>query len=163
MGGLADWASSGKHLMKENFIQKQRNMVSLSNPCLRWRLLVAQRSVSRARFPVVMQCSLLINSYVLRQAVFLMCYKPESPKAVLWQDVYIFLHGCFLVMPIYSYWFLHTHTHSFSTCGFGPGINNFWYYIFLTVEQEQIQKRTFTNWINAQLSKVNPRTTHNLR
>lgn len=77
--------------------------VSLSNPCLRWRLLVAQRSVSRARFPVVMQCSLLINSYVLRHAVFLMCYKPESPKAVLRQDVYIFLHGCFLVMPIYSY------------------------------------------------------------
>jgi len=36
-------------------------------------------------------------------------------------------------------------------------------YIFFTVEQEQIQKRTFTNWINAQLSKVNPRTTHNLR
>lgn len=26
--------------------------------------------------------------------------------------------------------------------------------VALTVEHEQIQKRTFTNWINAQLSKV---------
>lgn len=32
---------------------------------------------------------------------------------------------------------------------------------YLTVEQEQIQKRTFTNWINAQLSKVNARTSQN--
>ncbi|KAG5285207.1 hypothetical protein AALO_G00000750 [Alosa alosa] len=28
--------------------------------------------------------------------------------------------------------------------------------ILLQVEQEQIQKRTFTNWINAQLSKRKP-------
>lgn len=28
------------------------------------------------------------------------------------------------------------------------------YFSPLTVEQEQIQKKTFTNWVNAQLAKV---------
>jgi len=42
------------------------------------------------------------SSYVLRHAVFFMCYKPESPNAVLWQDVYIFLHACILFMLMYS-------------------------------------------------------------
>ncbi|KAL4641828.1 hypothetical protein GN956_G10893 [Arapaima gigas] len=29
-------------------------------------------------------------------------------------------------------------------------------FVFVAVEQQQIQKRTFTNWINAQLSRRNP-------
>lgn len=37
-----------------------------------------------------------------------------------------------------------------------PETINYVFFLFfsLTVEHEQIQKRTFTNWINAQLAKV---------